>query len=466
MSEMQANVGAGFTERLFRIRAHGSSVKVEVLAGITTFLTCVYIVAVNPAMLSQTGMEAKAVFWATALAAAVGSIAMGLFANLPFALAPAMGLNAYFTFYVVGALGLSWQNALACVLVSGLCFILFSLLKVQQRIVDNMPDCIKKSVGAGIGFFIAFAGLTQAKIVVPNPVTVVQIGDLSSPGVLMALLGLALTMVLVLRGVRGGILVGILAVTIAGLLITDPLTGVNYTRWPEGGLLAFDNPAMALAPTFGQLSFVGMFSNPAVPVLGVLFAIFSFLFVDLFDGIAVLLGVSAKAGFLDKDGCLPKAGKALGVTACAATLGAVLGTNTVAIYGAESTTGIAEGGRTGLVAVVAGLLFIGALFLSPFFLMIPPVATAPALIMVGIFMMEPLKGLALDDFAVAFPVFMAVVIMPFTFSIAHGILFSVLAYTLAHVAANRIKEISPVVWVLTAVFLLYLVLDIVMASSH
>ncbi|MEG2338135.1 MAG: NCS2 family permease [Clostridium sp.] len=453
----------GFLERTFKLKKNGTNVKTEVLAGITTFLTCVYIVAVNPTILGTTGMDPKAVFWATALAAAIGCILMGVLANFPFALAPAMGLNAYFAFYVVGVLGLTWQNALGCVLISGICFIILSLLKVQQKIVDEMPHCIKHSVGAGIGFFIAFTGLSQAGIIVSSEDTLIKMGDLSNPGALLALLGIIVTAVLVIKRVRGGILVGILLVTILGLFVTNPVTGGTYTIWPEGGLLAFDNPATALAPTFGQLSFDGMFNASGVALLGIIFAIFSFLFVDLFDGIGVLLGVSAKAGFLNEKGELPGAGKALFANAVAATAGAVLGTNTVAIYGAESTTGIAEGGRTGLTAVVTGILFVVALFLSPLFLMIPAIATAPALVMVGVFMMEPLMNLKLDDISIAFPVFLAVVIMPFTYSIAHGILFSIIGYTVAQVAAGKSKEISRTVWVLTVIFTLYLAGEILLS---
>lgn len=447
-------------ENKFQLSQRGTTPKTELIAGITTFLTCVYIVAVNPAILSTTGMDPKAVFWATALAAAFGSILMGLIANFPFALAPAMGLNAYFAFYVVKILGLSWQNALGCVLISGLLFMLLSAFKVQQKIVDEMPHSIKNSIGAGIGFFIAFTGLSQAGIVVSNPDTLLQLGDLGNPGALLALFGIALTAVLLVKRVKGGILIGILSVTILGIFIVNPTTGAAYTQLPAGGLFAFDNPVTALAPTFAQFSFEGMFTGSTAQILGVLFVIFSFLFVDLFDGIGVLVGVSAKAGFLNEKGQLPNAGKALFSAASAASVGAVLGTNTVAIYGAESTTGIAEGGRTGLTAVIVGLLFIVTLVLSPLFLMIPAVATAPALVMVGVFMMEPLKELDLGDFSIAFPVFLAVAIMPFTANIAYGILFAVLGFTLTHVAAKKYNEISKTIWILTIIFALYLIADI------
>lgn len=451
---------SSFLEKKFKLKENKTNVKTEILAGFTTFLTCVYIVAVNPAILSAAGMDVKAVFWATAISAGFASILMGLLTNFPFALAPAMGLNAYFAFYVVGVLGLSWQNALACVLISGVTFTILSFLKVQQKIVDAIPECIKNSIGPGIGFFIAFTGLSQAGIIISSPDTLVQMGDLSNPGVLLALVGIAVTAVLVIKGVKGGMLIGILFVTILGLFVKDPVTGLAYTQWPTGGLLAFDNPITALAPTFGQLSIKGMFSGPAVAIIGVVFAIFSFLFVDLFDSIGVLLGVSTKAGFINEKGELPNAGKALFVSAFGAIVGSFLGTNTVTIYGAESSTGIAEGGRTGLTAVVVGILFFAALVLSPLFLMIPSIATASALVMVGVFMLEPLKDIELGDLSSAFPAFLTAAIMPFTSSIDKGILFGILGYTLATVAAGKKKEITKTVWVLTAVLFGYLVLEI------
>lgn len=450
----------GFLERKFKLKENGTNVKTEILAGLTTFLTCVYIVAVNPAILSTTGMDVKAVFWATAVSSGFACILMGLLTNFPFALAPAMGLNAYFAFYVVGALGLSWQNALACVAISGITFTILTFLKVQQKIIDAIPQCIKNAIGPGIGFFIAFTGLSQAGIIVPSADTLVQLGDLSNPGVILALIGIAVTAVLVIKGVKGGMLIGILFVTVLGLFVKDPTTGLPYTQWPTGGIIAFENPITALAPTFGQLSLKGMFDGPAVAILGVLFAIFSFLFVDLFDSIGVLLGVCTKAGFVNEKGEVKGAGKALFVSAFGALVGAILGTNTVTIYGAESTTGIAEGGKTGLTAVTVGVLFFISLILSPLFLMIPSIATASALVMVGVFMLEPLKDIELGDLSSAFPAFLTAAIMPFTSSIDRGILFGILGYTLATVAAGKKKEITKTIWILTVVLFVYLILEI------
>lgn len=447
-------------ETKFKLDEKGTNVRTETLAGLTTFLTCVYILAVNPAILSSTGMDPKAVFWATAISSGFASILMGVLTNFPFALAPAMGLNAYFAYYVVGTLGLSWQNALACVFVSGLTFTILSLLKVSQKIVDAIPSVIRNSVGPGIGLFIAFTGLSQAGIVVSSPDTIVQLGDLSNPGVILAIIGIALTAFLVIKGIKGGMLIGILAVTILGLFVTNPTTGLTYTQWPTAGLVSLENPITALAPTFGQLSFQGMFNGPLVVILGILFAVFSFLFVDLFDSIGVLLGVSAKAGFFNEKGELPNAGKALFVSSFGAMVGSLLGTNTVTVYGAESSTGIAEGGKTGLTAITVGVLFFIALILSPLFLMIPSIATAPALIMVGVFMLEPLNNIKLSNLTTAFPAFLTVAIMPFTSSIDKGILFGILGFTLAMIASKRTKEVSKTMWILTIILFGYLLLEI------
>ena len=267
--------------------------------------------------------------------------------------------------------------------------------------------------------------------------------------------------VLVIKKVKGGLLIGILAITVIGIFITNPLTGTSYTQLPET-LVAFDNPVKALSPTLGQLSIKGMFTGAPVVVLGVIFAIISFLFVDLFDSIGVLLGVASKAGLLDKDGNLPCAGKALFVSAGGAAIGALLGTNTVTIYGAESTTGIAEGGRTGMTACVTGVLFILALFFSPIFLMVPSIATAPALVMVGIFMIEPLCNIDLKDISIALPVFLTVAFMPFSYNIAYGILFGMIGYTVGKIATGKSKELTGTVKILTVLFILYLVLDILL----
>lgn len=452
----------GRLEAFFQIRERGSNLRTEVLAGLTTFFTCVYTIAVNPAMMTEAGMDKTAVFWATTICCAYGSIVMGLAANLPLAQAPGMGLNAYFIYYVVGSLGLSWQNALGCVFLSGVFFVFLSFFKLQQKIADAVPDCVKYAVGPGIGFFIAFVGLTQAGLVRGNPVTLVELGDFSRPGPLLACAGLLLTVVLYIKKVRGAILLGILAVTFAGLFVTDPATGRSISAWPAGGLLRLENPLAALAPTLGQLSFKGMFGHSGVLLLSVVFTIFSFLMVDLLNGVAGLLGTAAKVGYFDEQGRLPIAGRAMMVTAASNIPAALLGAHTVVIYGAESASGIAEGGRTGLTAVVCGLLFASALVLAPLFLMVPLLATAPALIMVGIFMMEPLKYIDLGKFEEAFPAFFGVMVIPLTYSIAHGILLAILAYTLTRLVSGRRRELNGAVWALSAALGLFLGLDLLL----
>lgn len=450
---------SSFLEKRFNLRKNGTNVKTEIIAGITTFLTCLYILAVNPAILSSTGMDSRAVLWATAISAGIASIGMGLLTNFPFALAPAMGLNAYFAYTVCGALGLSWQNALACVFVQGVTFSLISIIGIQEKIVNAIPECIKQAISAAIGFFIAFAGLNNAGIITSDPDNLLRLGNLKDPGVMLALIGIVITVGLVIRKVKGAILIGILGITFLGLFFKNPATGATYTQWR--GIIEFANPIEALAPTFGQLSFNGLFSGGITVVIGVLFAIFSFLFVALFNSIGVLVGVGFKAGFVNEKGELPGAGKALFVSAAGAAIGAIFGTQTVTVFGAESTTGIAEGGRTGLTAIVVGILFFLSLLFTPLFLMIPGIATAPALVMVGIFMVEPLMHVDLSNILIAFPVFICVSFMAFTFNIAYGILFGLLAYTAGQIFAGNAKKLSTSTWVLTGVFLLYLILEIV-----
>lgn len=445
-------------DRFFHLKERNTNLRTEVIAGVTTFLSCVSIVVLNPSILSAAGMDVRALFWATALACAIACFWMGLWGNFPFALGPAMGLNSFFAFSIVLGMGISWQNALACVFTSGCIFMLLSVIHVQQSIVDAIPDCVKKSIGAGVGMFIAFAGFQSAGIVVKNDSTLVTIGELGNPGTILALIGLAVTIVLVIRGVKGGILIGILLVTVLGIFVKDPATGMTYTQLPSS-FIALDNPVEALSPTFGKLTFKGMFSGDISHITTMIFCIISFLFVDLFDSIGVFLGVAPKAGLVDENGKTPGAGKALFVSAGAAAVGAVLGTSTVTIYGAESGTGIAVGGRTGLTACTTGVMFLLTLAFSPLFLMIPAIATAPALIIVGIFMIGQICSLDLSDFTVATPAFLAVATMPFTYNIAYGVLFSMLSYTLCMVAAGKRKELSPTIIVLTGVFLVYFILD-------
>ena len=451
----------GVLEQVFHIRERGSDVRTECIAGVTTFLSCASVVILNPAILSNAGMDTKAVFWATALSIFIACMLMGIWGNFPIALGPAIGLSSFMAFYVVKTLGMSWQNGLACVCISGCSFMLLGLLKVQQKIVDGIPTCIKQALGAGVGFFIAFIGFQEAGLVVASPDTLLTLGDLGNPGTVIALAGIIVTAVLVIKNVKGGILIGIVVVAFLGIFAVNPATGEAYTKLPVS-IMSFDNPVTALAPTFGQLSLEGMFTGGFNKTVGVVFAILSFLMVDLFDSISVLLGVAPKANMVREDGSVPEAGKALFVSASGAAIGAVLGTSTVSIYGAESVTGIAVGGRTGLTACVTGICFLLTLFFSPLFLMIPTIAIAPALIMVGIFMMEPLGHLDLGDFTVAMPVFFAVIMMPFTYNIANGVLFSILSYTLCMIGSGRAKKLSKIVILLSVLFAFYLFLDVLL----
>ena len=448
----------GLLERTFHLKERGSDLRTEFLAGITIFLSAASVMVLTPTILSASGMDSKAVFWATAISICIACFLMAFYVNRPIALGPAVGLASFFSFYVVKTLGMSWQNGLACVCISGSTFFILSLLGVQKKIVDGIPDSVKQALGVGVGFFIAFIGLQTAGLVVASPDTLVTLGDLGNPGTVISLAGIIVTAVLVIRNVKGGILIGIVVVAVLGLFVNDPATGLPYTQIPTA-LISFDNPVEALAPTFGKLSLSGMFSGSFNQIIGVLFSIMSFLIVDLFDSLSVVIGVAPRAGMMKEDGSIPEVGKALRVSAGAAAIGAVFGTSTVSIYGAESLTGISVGGRTGLTACVTGLCFLLTLFFSPVFLVIPSIAVAPALIIVGIFMMEPLGHLNLGDFTVAMPVFFAILIMPFTYNIANGVLFSVLSYTLCMVAAKRTKELSKVVVVLSTIFTIYLVLN-------
>lgn len=451
------NKGKGFLERTFKLSENNTNVRTEFTAGLTTFLTCTYILAVNPMILSSTGMDPKAVLWATAIASAIACFGMGILTNFPFALAPAMGLNAYFAYTVCATLGLSWQNALACVFVEGITFSILALAGLQEKIVSAIPECVKQAISAAIGFFIAFAGMHNAGIVVSDPDNLLTLGNLQDPGVILALIGIIITAGLVIKRVKGAILIGILSITFLGLFFHKPGTVETYTVWR--GICSIENPVEALAPTLGKLTFKGLFGNGLAASIGVFFAIFSFLFVDMFDSIGVLVGVGIKAGFVNEKGELPGAGKALFVSAAGAAIGALLGTQTVTVFGAESTTGIAEGGRTGLTACFCGIFFLLALIFTPLFLMIPGIATAPALIMVGIFMIEPLMHVNLADVEIALPVFICISFMTLTFNIAYGILFGMLAYTAGQIFAGKAKKLTMNTWILSAVFLLYYILE-------
>ncbi len=420
-------------EKLFQLEEHGTTVRQEVIAGITTFLTMAYIIVVNPAILSETGMDYGAVFTATCIAAAVGTLIMGLWANYPIALAPGMGLNAYFTYAVVLGMGYSWQVALGAVFISGLLFFLLSIFRIREYIINSIPLSLRLGISAGIGFFLALIALKTANLVVDHPATLVTLGHITETPQLLALLGFILICVLAYKRVMGAVIIGILAVTVAGLA-----TGhVEYK-----GIFAAP-PSMA--STFMQLDIRGALD------VGLVSVIFAFLFVDLFDTSGTLIGAAHKGDLLDKDGKLPRLGKALMADSAATMTGAALGTSTVTSY-VESTAGIAAGGRTGLTAVVVAILFLLSLVFSPLAQMIPGFATAPALLYVAVLMCSGLKQVDWEDITEAAPVAITALAMPFTFSIAHGIALGFITYTLLKLLSGKTSQLNLSLYAVSALF--------------
>ena len=453
-------------EKMFKLRQNGTDVKTEVLAGITTFMTMAYILAVNPSIMAEAGMDQGAVFTATALAALVGTLLMALFANYPFALAPGMGLNAYFAYTVVLGMGYSWETALTAVFVEGIVFIVLSLTNVREAIFNAIPQNLKAAVSVGIGLFIAFIGLQNAKIVIGGS-TLLQLFSVEEYNnvngveasfndvgitVLLAIIGILVTGYLVIKQIKGNILWGILITWIlgiicqfAGLYVPNPELGF-YGLLPD-----FSNglSVPSIAPVFGKLDFSGIFS------LNFIVVIFAFLFVDMFDTIGTLIGVSSKANMLDKDGKLPNIKGALLADAVATTVGAVMGTSTTTTF-VESASGVSEGGRTGLTAVTTAILFGLSLFLSPIFLAIPSFATAPALVVVGFYMLTNVTNIDFNDISEALPCYICIGAMPFFYSISEGISMGVISYVVLNLLTGKAKEkkISLLMYVLAVLFVL------------
>lgn len=452
-------------EKLFHLRENKTDAKTEILAGITSFMTMAYILAVNPSILSAAGMDHGAVFTATAVASFVGTLCMALFANYPFALAPGMGLNAYFAYSVVLGMGYSWQVALTAVLVEGLIFILLSFLNVREAIFDAIPFNLKKAVSVGIGLFIAFIGLQNAKIVIGSS-TLLSLFTLDGYNqtlnglvatnqdagitVLLAILGVIITAILVVRNVKGNILIGILITWMLGIICQ--FTGL-YVPNPE---LGFYNllPDFSNGISIPSLSPIFMkFSLDGVPVFEFIVIVFSFLFVDIFDTIGTLVGVATKADMLDENGKLPKIKGALLADAVGTTVGAALGTSTVSTF-VESASGVTEGGRTGLTSLTTALLFLVALPLSPIFLAIPSFATAPALIIVGFYMLGAVTEIDFNDPAEGIPAFICIAAMPFFYSISEGISMGIISYTVINLISGRTKKLNPMLFILTALFIM------------
>lgn len=431
----------GFFEKRFKLSENNTDVKTEVMAGITTFVSMAYILAINPIILSEAGMDAGAVFTATVLASVIATLIMAFYANYPFVLSAGMGLNAFFAYYVVIQMGHTWQFALTAVLIEGIIFILMSFINVREAIVNAIPITLKNAVSAGIGLFIAFIGFQASKIVVADEATLVKMGDFGSPEAIVCLIGLVVIMFLQMRKVKGALLIGIIVATIAGI----PL-----------GLTKLDHVVSlppSVAPTFMAFRDVGLDNILTLDMFSV---VITFLFVDLFDTIGTLVGAASKANMLDEKGRLPNVKQALFADAIGTTAGAMLGTSTVTTF-VESAAGISEGGRTGLTSFTSAVMFALALFLAPIFTAIPAAATAPALIIVGLFMAENLMKIDFCDFTEGFPAFLAIIIMPLTYSIGNGLMAGIIAYAVCKLLSGRRKEASVVMYVLAVLFILKII---------
>jgi len=424
-------------EKLFHLKKHNSNPRTEIIAGITTFMTMAYILALNPSILGETGMDKNALFTATALSACIATLVMAFWAKLPFALAPGLGLNAFFAYTVVLKMGYSWQMALTAVFIEGIIFIILTSFNIREAIINSIPLNLKHAISAGIGLFIALLGLKNAGIIAADENALLSLGDMSDHGVWIAFIGILVTGVLLILRIRGALLIGIFVSALAGI----PL---GVTRYPQGGL--FSLPP-SLAPAFFQFSFSKLFTIDMLVIL------FTFLFVDMFDTVGTLIGVSGKAGMLDKHGNFPRAKQALFADAIGTTVGAILGTSTVTTY-VESASGVAEGGKTGMTALSVAVLFAIALFCAPLFLMIPSAATASALIIVGLYMLSPLQKVNLDNMEEAIPVFLTIIIMPLTLSISEGIIFGMLSYVLLKIFTGKFREVSVVMYILSLFFIL------------
>ena len=423
-------------KKLFGFDPAKTTIRKEIVAGITTFLTMSYILAVNPSLFSQLpGMPGGSVFTSTALAAIVGCLAMAFVGKLPFGLAPGMGLNAFFVYSVCLGMGYSWQFALTAVLIEGLIFIVLTLTNVREAIVNAIPLSLRNAIGAGIGLFIAFIGLESAGVIIPDAATLVTLGDITSGSALLALIGIVITGFLYAKNIPGAILIGILATMIIGIPMgVTEFQGVLST--PE-----------SIKPIFCKFELQHIFT------LDMLAVVFTFLFIDMFDTVGTLVGVCTKAGMADKDGRIPRLNQAFMADSIATTVGAFLGTSTTTTY-VESAAGVAQGGRSGLTAFVVGACFVIALFFSPLFLSIPAAATAPALVIVGLLMLEPIKYIPFDDFSESIPAFICIIMMPLSYSISNGILLGMITYVLMNLITGKAKKVTPAMAILAVLFVL------------
>ncbi|MDR2621281.1 MAG: NCS2 family permease [Dysgonamonadaceae bacterium] len=429
-------------EKIFKLKQNKTTIRTEIVAGIITFLTMSYILVVNPNILGMTGMDKAALFTATALATILGTLFMAFIPNLPVAQAPGMGLNSFFAFSVVIGLGYSWQIALTAVFIQGIIFIILTLFNIRELIVKSIPNTIKNAIPVGIGLFITFIGLQNAGLIVKNENTIVTLGTMTNHHVWVASLGLILTAVLYHKKVHGSFLIGIVVATIFAVIL-------GLVRLPEEIPVALPPD---ISPIFMQFQWTNILS------IDMLIVVFTFLFVNLFDTIGTLLAVASKISITDKNGNFPQLKRALFADALGTTFGAILGTSTVTSY-VESASGVAVGGRTGLTALSTALMFALSLFLAPLFLMVPASATAPALILVGLFMITSIVNITFDDMTEALPAFLTIVMMPFAFSIAQGIVFGMLSFVLLKTLSGKFKQISATMWVIFILFIVKILLD-------
>lgn len=426
-------------EKFFKLKENNTSIKKEFVAGLTTFMTMAYILFLNPNMLSQIGMDYNGVFIATAVSAGISTILMGLYAKYPFALAPGIGLTAYFAFTVVGTYGFTWQEGLFIVFLEGLIFIAFSFFNVREKLFNAIPKDLKNAISVGIGFFIALIGFNNAGIITGEKGTLLAIGNITESSTLLALLGLLIIGILVAKNINGAILIGIIIITIIGIplgvtTIPENFSLFNLPTGIEKVMFQIQIPKNHLDATF-------------------IIAVFTFLFVDMFDTVGTLAGVASKTNMLNEDGSLPRAGKALLSDAVGTSLGALLGTSTVTTF-VESSAGVAAGGRTGLTSLFTGLLFLISLLFAPLFLLVPNAATAPALIVVGIFMSSSVKSIDWEDYSISIPAFITIASMPFTYSIAEGIVLGIISYTVINLVVGKRERLNPLLYILTIVFIL------------
>ena len=424
--------------KLFGFNPKETTVRTEVMAGLTTFLTMAYILAVNPNILSETGMDKGALFTTTVITAGISTIFMGLYAKLPFAIAPGMGLNAFFAYTVCMVMGYSWQFALTAVFLEGLLFILLTVTNLREKIVDVLPDTLKKAIGAGIGLYIAFIGLKSANIIVDNPATLVSLGDITTGSALLGVIGIAVTSILLVKNVKGALLFGILVTTLLGI----PL-----------GVTKFDGVVSippSVEPIFMQFEWTNVFTKDMLVI------VFTFLFVDLFDCIGTVIGVTERAGMV-KNGKIPRLKEVFVVDSISTTVGAMMGTSTLAVY-VESAAGVNEGGRSGLTAFTTGVLFLLALFLSPLFLAIPAAATTPVLVLVGLMMMGSVLNVNFSDYSESIPAFICILFMPLCYSISDGIVLGHLSYIFINLLSGKYKKVSIGMCILAVLFLLKFVL--------